>query len=105
MAINGTLEDNTYGATFYYAPSGVSGEPSWASTIPFIGQIGTQLFFGSGISAAVSGAVASVEQQVSTLTEQVSSGISAMVTSPNITTLLLAGIGIGLVVTIARRKK
>ena len=60
MAIAGTLEDNTVGSQFYFNPAGVTQEPSWASVIPFIGQIGDQLFFGSGISAAVTGAVETI---------------------------------------------
>lgn len=43
MVFNNTLADNTAGATFYHAAY-VS--PTWASTIPFIGQIGQHLFYG-----------------------------------------------------------
>lgn len=43
MLFMGTLEDNTSGATYFHATY-VS--PAWAQTIPFIGQIGTHLFYG-----------------------------------------------------------
>jgi hypothetical protein len=42
MLFLGTLEDNTGGATHYHATY-VS--PSWAATIPFVGQIGNHLFY------------------------------------------------------------
>ncbi len=91
MLIQGTLADNTGGATFYHATS-VS--PSWASSIAYLGQIGDHLFYGSGVSAALSSAVASV-----------SGAVSSVMTGPNITTLILAGLGIGMVVAISKKKK
>lgn len=131
MAIDGTLEDNTNGAQFYYNPAGVVQEPQWASVIPFLGQIGDHLFFGSGISAAVSSAVSSVvstaqetissvEETVSSVTEsigetvtevestieeQASVAIGVMKEHPNVTILVLAGLGIGLYLELRKRKK
>lgn len=98
MAIAGTLEDNTEGAQFYFNPAGVTQEPSWASVIPFIGQIGDHLFFGSGISAAIGSVVTSIEE---TATE----AIGVMKEHPNITVLILAGLGIGLFLEMRRKKK
>lgn len=43
MLFLGTLADNTGGATHYYNPAAAS--PSWASVIPFVGQIGNHLFY------------------------------------------------------------
>lgn len=43
MLRTGQLEDNTKGATFYHADYVT---PYWASSIPFIGQIGNHLFYG-----------------------------------------------------------
>ncbi len=90
MMLQGGMADNTSGATFYYNPAGVVGQPSWASVIPFIGQIGDHLFFGSGISAVAESAVGAVK---------------AMISYPNITTLILGGIGIGLVLELRKKKK
>ena len=42
MAIQGMLSDNTGGSTHYHATSVM---PSWASTIPLIGQIGNHIFY------------------------------------------------------------
>lgn len=44
QVLNGTIGDNTRGATFYHA---ISVSPSWAATIPYIGQIGGHLFYGT----------------------------------------------------------
>jgi len=90
MMLQGGMADNTSGATFYYNPAGVVGQPSWASVIPFIGQIGDHLFFGSGISAVAESAV---------------SAVKAMIGYPNVTTLILGGIGLGLVLELRKRKK
>ena len=98
MAIAGTLEDNTAGAQFYFNPAGVTQEPQWASVIPFIGQIGDHLFFGSGISAAVESVVASIEE---TATE----ALGVMKQYPNITVLILAGLGVGLLLEMKKKKK
>jgi len=98
MAIAGTLEDNTAGAQFYFNPAGVTQEPQWASVIPFIGQIGDHLFFGSGISAAVESVVASIE-------ETVVEAVGVMKQYPNITVLILAGLGVGLLLEIRKKKK
>lgn len=98
MAINQTLEDNTGGAQFYFNPAGVAQEPSWASVIPFLGQIGDHLFFGSGISAAVSGVVTTIE-------ETASEAIGVFKEYPNVTILILAGLGIGLLLELRRKKK
>jgi hypothetical protein len=97
MLIQGTLADNTGGAQFYYAPAGVSQAPSWASSIAFLGKIGDQLFYGSGVSAALSSTVASVSGVVSSVGEAL--------TGPNVTTLILAGLGIGIIVALGRGRK
>lgn len=56
--MSGALADNTKGATFYHAAS-VS--PSWASTIPYIGQIGNHIFYGvQGAAGMVAGTITSV---------------------------------------------
>jgi len=91
MAIAGTLEDNTGGAQFYFNPAGVTQEPQWASVIPFIGQIGDHLFFGTGVSAAIE--------------ETVTGAITVMKEHPNITVLVLAGLGVGLMLEIRKKKK
>lgn len=96
--LQGTLADNTSGAQFYYAPAGVTQEPSWASTIPFLGQIGDQLFFGSGISAAATSAYTAISSVAS-------SAVSAMGKYKNVTVLILVGIGAGLVIEMRKRKK
>ena len=98
MALNGTLEDNTGGAQFYFNPAGVTQEPLWASTIPFLGQIGDHIFFGSGISAAA-------QYVTSTIEETATQAIGAMKEYGNITTLILTGLGIGLVLELVKRKK
>ncbi len=98
MAIAGTLEDNTGGAQFYFNPAGVAQEPSWASVIPFLGQIGDHLFFGSGISAAV-------EAVTSTIEETATEAIGVLKEHANITVLILAGLGIGLLLELRRKKK
>lgn len=92
MALDGALSDNVSGATFYYAPSGVSSPPSWASIFPFVGQVGSQLFFSSGstIASAVKAAGQAVE---------------AMVKQPSITTLILLGLGAGITLQLVRKKK
>ena len=109
MAIAGTLEDNTGGSQFYFNPAGVIQEPQWASVIPFIGQIGDHLFFGSGISAAISGAVETIGETVttiaSTIEEKVVEAIGAMKQYPNITVLILAGMGVGLLLEMRKKKK
>ena len=109
MAIAGTLEDNTAGSQFYFNPAGVTQEPSWASVIPFIGQIGDHLFFGSGISAAVESVVTSVEETVttiaSTIEEKAVEAIGVMKQHPNITVLILAGLGVGLLLEMKKRRK
>lgn len=98
MAIAGTLEDNTGGAQFYFNPAGVTQEPSWASMIPFIGQIGDHLFFGSGISAVVASAVSTIE-------ETAAEAIGILKKYPNITVLILAGMGVGLLLEMRKKKK
>ena len=98
MTINGTLEDNTYGAQFYFNPAGVTTEPQWASVIPFIGQIGDHLFFGSGVSAAVETVIASIE-------ETAGEAITVMKENPNITVLVLAGLGVGILLVMTKKKK
>jgi spore germination cell wall hydrolase CwlJ-like protein len=86
MMIQGNLADNTGGSQYYHA-SYVT--PSWASVIPFIGQIGDQLFYGSGVSAATSGVGSIIE-----------AGLGS-----NITIMILIGIGIGVVIKIIKRRK
>lgn len=98
MAIAGTLEDNTNGAQFYFNPAGVTSEPSWASMIPFIGQIGDHLFFGSGVSAAVETVIATIE-------ETAGEAVTVMKEHPNITVLVLAGLGVGILLVMTRKKK
>jgi len=109
MAIAGTLEDNTAGAQFYFNPAGVTTEPQWASVIPFIGQIGDHLFFGSGISAAIGSAVETIEETVttiaSTIEEKAVEAIGVMKQYPNIVVLVLAGLGVGLLLEMRRKKK
>ncbi len=56
--LTGTLEDNTKGATHYHATS-VS--PSWATSIPYIGQIGAHIFYGvQGAGQAVADTITSI---------------------------------------------
>ena len=98
MALQGSLEDNTGGSTYYFNPAGVTQEPQWASVIPFITQIGDHLFFGTGISAAVSSLTATVQ-------ETAGQAITAMQESPNISILVLAGIGAGLLLVLTKKKK
>lgn len=50
MLLTGLFDDNTYGATHYHT---AAVNPQWASTIPFIGQIGDHLFYGEGGGMAV----------------------------------------------------
>ncbi len=98
MAVNGTLEDNTGGAQFYFNPAGVSQEPQWASVIPFLTQIGDHLFFGSGVSAAI-------ESVTTTIEETATEAIGVLKENPKITVLILAGIGLGLLLELRKRKK
>jgi hypothetical protein len=98
MAVEGTLEDNTGGAQFYFNPAGVSNEPQWAGVIPFLGQIGDHLFFGSGVSAAIASAVSTIE-------ETAGEAVTVMRSNSNITTLILAGLGIGAVLVMTRKSK
>jgi len=98
MAIDGTLEDNTGGAQFYYNPAGVSQEPQWASVIPFLTQIGDHIFFGSGISAAVQSAVTTIE-------ESASQAIGVMKEYTGVEILVLAGLGVGLYLELRKKKK
>ncbi len=44
QVLSGSIHDNTYGATYYHA---LGVRPSWASQIPVVGQIGTQIFYGA----------------------------------------------------------
>lgn len=109
MALNITLEDNTGGAQFYYNPDGVAYEPSWASMIPFLGKIGDHLFFGSGVSAAASGAIETVTETVSSITEtfeeNIIGAIEVLKQYSNVTVLILMGLGIGLVLELRKKKK
>jgi N-acetylmuramoyl-L-alanine amidase len=98
MAVDGTLEDNTGGAQFYYNPEGVSQEPSWASVVPFLTQIGDHLFFGSGISAAVSSVVSTIE-------ESATQAIGVMKEYSGVEILVLAGLGVGLYLELRKKKK
>ncbi len=41
--LSGSIADNTQGATYYHANYVT---PSWASSIPYIGQIGNHVFYG-----------------------------------------------------------
>jgi hypothetical protein len=98
MVLAGTLDDNTGGSTFYYNPAGVSQEPQWASVIPFITQIGDHLFFGEGVSAAISSVTATFEETAQTAVETIKE-------YPNITVLVLAGLGVGLLLELRKRKR
>jgi hypothetical protein len=103
MAVNGTLEDNTGGATHYHATYVT---PSWASILPVTGQIGDHIFYQefpiiARIKQAVEEAVASVSETVQTAAESVSETVSETVTGAveevkkNPTPFILAGIVLG----------
>lgn len=98
MALQGSLEDNTGGSTYYFNPAGVTQEPQWASVIPFITQIGDHLFFGTGVSAAVSAVTQTFEETAATAVETIKE-------YPNISILVLAGIGAGLLLVLTKKKK
>jgi hypothetical protein len=101
MVIGGTLSDNTGGATYYLNPDAVTKMPQWASVIPFLGQIGDHVFFGEGISAVGEAATAAYQ----TIEESAIEAIGVMKEHSNISILVLAGLGAGLLLILTKKKR
>ena len=95
MLLNGTLADNTGGATHFFAPAGVSQTPSWAASMDYIGQIGTQLFY----------SVLPAWQRVQSDIAGVSASVSEELGIDTTTTYIIAGIiGIAAIMLIGRKR-
>jgi N-acetylmuramoyl-L-alanine amidase len=73
--ISGEIKDNTKGATHYHAAS-VS--PSWAKTIPYIGQIGNHIFYGEQAEGTVDTATSITSVSPSPLGWVVLAGLSGL---------------------------
>ncbi len=77
--LNNTLPDNTQGAFFYYNPTLAS--PTWAATLPFIGQIGAHVFYGL-TSPVASPTVVALAPQVKQQEEASTSEVVAEIPIP-----------------------
>jgi hypothetical protein len=105
MLLNGQLDDNTGGADHYFNPNVV--QPTWAASLQLTGQVGNHVFYkepGSSYPVPVSTILASIipttsETSVSTTEAPILAGLGGT----TITTLLLIGLVVGLLVEGIRR--
>ena len=118
MAVNRTLDDNTGGATHYYA--NYIAAPSWAATMPFTGQIGVHLFFAEfpGLTATVIKAAETVSEPVASIIDSVSesvgsisdtagevvSGVADSVRKNPVTSVVIMGFAVGFLIEYLRRR-
>lgn len=98
MLLQGQLDDNTGGADYYFNPSIV--QPSWASSLTLMGQIGNHIFYKTpGSSYPEPIAYASLIPDLGTV------DLSSMgVGNIPITTLILVGFGVGLLIMNINRR-
>lgn len=92
MLLQGQLDDNTGGSDFYFNPNVV--QPSWASSLTLMGQIGNHIFYKTpGSSYPMPTMLASIVPDLGTVDLS-----SVGVGSVPITTLILIGFGVGLLI-------